>query len=106
MQTQLVPHNHISNCRQVASNSLAHRKHNLLLSAISMLSNREIQVMNRQDLLDVLKMVQSTSLRADATNIDNMEAPELRRVLAIVREHIGEHANRHSSENMWKPEYN
>nr|UXE45600.1 hypothetical protein Hi04_10k_c5016_00009 [uncultured bacterium] len=104
MQTQLDAHM-VGEIRQTASVALALRKQNVILSALAMLSDREIKMMNRQDLLDALRMAQSASLWSEMQNVDNMDAAELRRVLAIVRDHFRK-ADPPSSAKGWTPEFN
>lgn len=106
MQTPLNTHNILDDRHQVPRGPLALRKHNLILSAIGMLSDREISMMSRQDLLDALRMAQSASPRSEAQNIDKMEVAELRRVLAIVSEYFRNQVDRQSPEKTWSPEFN
>jgi hypothetical protein len=106
MQTQVNTHNIVSNSGQNPYFPHALRKQNLILSAIVMLSDKEIKLMNREDLLDALRMVQSTWPRSEERNIDKMDVTELRRVLAIVREHFRTQMNRQSTPQIWSPEFN
>lgn len=106
MQTQLDAHTTVGSNRQSSYVPLALRKQNLILSAIAMLSDQEITLMNREDLLDALRMAQSASPRSQERNLDDMEVTELRRVLAIVRENFREQINRRSTPKIWSPEFN
>lgn len=85
---------------------LAHRKQNLIVSAITMLSDQEIKLMNREDVLDALRMARSQCPLSEEKNFLNMDVTELRRVLAIVREYFRKQAGRQSRATVWTPEFN
>lgn len=106
MQTQLDTHKNLGNGCQSSNWPYALRKHNLVLSAITMLSDKEISSMSREDLLDVLRMARSPWPRMNPGNIDDMDVPGLKRVLVIVREYFREQMNRRSISKDWKPEFN
>lgn len=106
MQTQLDAHDIVGNNRESSHVPLGLRKQSLILSAIAMLSDSEIRLMDRQDLLDALRMAQSASPQSEAGEIDKMEMAELRRVLAIVREYFRKQAQRQSPAKRWSPEFN
>ena len=106
MQTQVNPHNIVGNSSQSLNLQQALRKQNLIISAIAMLSDKEIQLMNREDVLDALRMARSSWPRSEERNIDKMDVKELRRVLAIVREHFRTKMNRQSTPKSWSPEFN
>ena len=106
MQTQVNMHNFVSNGGQSPYSPHTLRKHNMIISAIAMLSDKEIKLMNRKDLLDALCMARSSGPRSEASIIDKMDVTELRRVLAIVREHFRSQMNRQSTPSNWSPEFN
>lgn len=85
---------------------LAYRKQNLVVSAITMLSDQDIELMNREDVLDVLRMARSHCPLSEEKNFLNMNVTELRRVLAIVREYFRKQMNRQSPAKTWSPEFN
>jgi|GEM_PF-6842557 len=106
MQTQFEAHNIIGGKPQAHCVSLAQRTHDLIRSAIAMLSDQEIKLISRQDLFDALRMAQSASPPSETRNIDQMEVVELRRTLAIVRECFRKQLDRQSSAKPWRPEFN
>lgn len=106
MQTQLDAHNVLDDRQQGSRRQLALRKKHLILSAIGMLSDREIGLMSQKDLLDALRMAQTVSPASEATNFDRMGVPELRRVLAINRDYFRNQLKRQSPEQAWRPEFN
>lgn len=109
MHTQLDAHDIAGN--RSPSSHVPLRRRNLVLSAVAMLSDQEIELMNREDLLNVLQMARSVSPRSvsprsEERNIDNMEVPELRSALAIVREYFRKQVNQQSAAKRWSPEFN
>lgn len=106
MKAHVSAHTSVDGRHQFSQAPITLRKQTLLLSAIAMLSDREIMMMSRQDLLDALRMAQSASPRSDVRNIDNMDVTELRRVFAIVREHFRKEVARQSPAKAWSPEFN
>ena len=106
MHTQHEIHNTADARPQVSRSRLLARKQSLILSAIAMLSDHEIRMMSRQDLLDALRMAQSASPQSQLMNIADMEVAELRRVLAIVREYFRNQEALQSRAKTWKPEFN
>jgi hypothetical protein len=106
MQTQLNAQNVLGDRQQFSPGPIALRKQHLILSAIGMLSDREIRMMNRNELLDALRMAQSASPKSEATNIDTMDMPELRRVLAIVRDYFRNQVDGQTPVKTWRPQFN
>lgn len=106
METQVAPQNMVGNLNQTSDMSYALRRQSLIASAIAMLSDREIQSMNPEDLLDALRMAQLTRPTPEFKNILNIDVSELRRILAIVREHFREQMNQQLSRKKWSPEFN
>lgn len=106
MQTQLDTHKKLGDGSQGSNVPCTLRTHHLILSGIAMLSDKEISLMCREDLLDVLRMARSPWPRMNPGNIDEMDASGLRRVLVIVREYFREQINRRSIPKRWSPEFN
>ena len=106
MQSGLDVHNRADKNSQSLNLPLAIRKQNLITSAIAMLSDKEIKMMNREDLLNALRIARSQWPRSEERNIDNMDVTELRRVLAIAREHFRALMNQHLTRKNWSPEFN
>ena len=86
--------------------SLADHRQNLIVAAIAMLSDEEIQKMDRQDLIDALRMMKSSEPKSGARSIDQMNKSELRRVLAIVRNYLRQQTSEQSDPQKWSPELN
>lgn len=85
---------------------IALRKHHLVISAIAMLSDKEIAAMNRQDLLDALRIARSPWPRSEEKNVDQMDVSGLRRLLAIVREFFRKEMAQRSILKNWNPRLN
>lgn len=106
MQTQFDTDNRAGHGSRCSHLPLEARKQNLILSAIAMLSDYEIQLMSRKDLLDALRMARTAWPRSDGRNVDNLDTAELKRLLAIVREYFRKQVNWQSTAKTWSPEFN
>lgn len=96
MQTQIVIDGKSSMGSRSTTSPVALRKKRLILSAIAMLSDEQIKMMNRQELFDALRLAQSPWPKSVERNIDQMEVSELRRLLAITRDYFRENSSRRS----------